>query len=182
MAEDQYDGEWQPRDAVAEAMSRLIDPSGISKDPGLTAATEAVAWAILAAVRRLHVIAYRETFEEAAARSGMTVREVADDPQAATHAMTAARLAREDEIAGLRQRAQTAIDMLVELRDGAGNAFMVDRLGLVLTALGYEETAAACAHENQKNVGTLISPLMVCADCGVQVTGSWGPGKGRDDG
>ncbi len=88
----------------------------------------------------------------------------------------------EDEIAGLRQRAQVAIDMLVELRDGVGNAVMVDRLGLVLLALGHEEAVDACAHERQQNIGTQISPLMVCADCGLQVTGSWGPGKGRDDG
>ena len=91
----------------------------------------------------------------------------------------------EDEIGGLQQRAQTAVDMLVELRDGqaeAGHPIMVDRLGMVLTALGHEETAAVCTHEHQRNAGTQISPLMVCADCGVQVTPAWGPGKDADHG
>lgn len=83
----------------------------------------------------------------------------------------------EDEVGGLQQRAQTAIDMLVELRDGVGSSIMVDRLGMVLTALGHEETTAVCTHEHQRNAGTQISPLMVCADCGVQVTPAWGPGK-----
>ena len=181
MAEDQIGDEYQPRDAVAEAMSRLLSPSGVTRDPGLTAATEAVAWAILAAVRRLHVIAYRETFEEAAARSGMTVREVADDPEAAARQMTAARLAREEQLAAaldslaeIRKLAEDAEHWIPSVKHGAVSP--VDVLQKALAGAG-TPAPEPCRHERQRNAGTQISPLMVCADCGVQVTPAWGPGK-----
>lgn len=100
---------WKPMDHTAEAMSRLLHPSGISRDPQLVAATEAVAHALLAISSKLHVIAYRRTFQEAAARSGLSMQEVAEDPEAATLAMTAARLSREELL-------RAALDSLSEVR------------------------------------------------------------------
>lgn len=105
MAEDSY----QPMDYIAEALSRLLHPSGIVRDPALVEATQAIAFAVLAAVSRLHVIAYHGHFEYAAEQAGLTVADVAEDPQAAVEKMAARRRATEEHLAA-------ALDSLAEVR------------------------------------------------------------------
>lgn len=79
-----------------------------------------------------------------------------------------------DKLAAVRELTEDAEHWIPSVKHGA--VIPVDVLQKALAG-GGTPAPEPCRHERQRNAGTQISPLMVCDDCGVQVTPAWGPGK-----